>query len=342
MTAPSTLNRFRPVWWFGMLLLLILGVEHLVTTSPLFAQRPVLPMAVTFDLLVGVPLLFYFLVVRRCQLPLSSLIGVVGACLAIAFWLIPPAQQQPLRVLQFLPVVLELGTLALLMIKAHRLVQYYQLAYHQEPQFWPCAQLAIQQTLGPAGVLLVAEMEMLRYALFGWWDSPESKPTATVFSNYRESGFMAFVIMFGAALAIETTVVHLLAIQWSTRVANWLLFFDAYSLLMLLAHVHAVRLRPVLLTLSTLHLRVGFVWQLTVARAEVVAIETLRDNPTPADDLLNLTKLLFTPPNLLLTFAHPVVVQGPYRIRRTVRRAAIYLDQPQQFLKVMSLPAKPV
>lgn len=100
---------------------------------------------------------------------------------------------------------------------------------------------------------------------------------------------------------------------------------------MLVAHGQAVRLRPSLLTADTLLLNVGFIWHLTVPLGELVAIKSLRDTPEPAAGLLNLTKLLFAPPNLMLTFAQPVTIKGPYGIQRTGRRLAVYLDRPQQF-----------
>jgi hypothetical protein len=335
MTALSARDHFRPAIWFGLLFLLIISVEHTITTTILFSQRPVLPYAVTFDLLVGMPALFYWLVVRHYRLPISSLAGVVGACLALAYWLLPVAQQAPLQALHFLPAVLEGSTLLLLVAKGRRLVRSYQLAYRQQPHVWPCAQLAVQQTLGPAGVLLVAEVEMLRYAILGWWAKPEVTPHARVFSTYRKSGFTAMASMVGVALVVETAVVHLLVRLWSAQVAGGLLFLEGYTLVMLLAHGQAVRLRPVLLTADTLHLQVGFVWQLTVPVGELVAVTPLRDHPTPAPDLLTLTKVLFTPPNLLLTFSQPVTVKGPYGIQRTGRRLAVYLDQPQQFVEAL-------
>lgn len=334
MTAPYSLDRFRPLLWFGAFLLLVIGIEHTVTTSALFSQRPVFPYAVTFDLLVGIPSLFYVLVVRRYQLPLSTLAGVVGACLALTYWLLPAAQQAPLQALYFLPVLLEGITLLLLVTKSRRLVQCYRTAYRQRPHVWSCAQLAVQQALGPAGVLLIGEVEMLRYAVLGWWATPEVTQDATAFSTHRDSGFTAFAVMLGGVLVVETVVLHLLASLWSARVAGWLLFFDAYTLVMLVAHIQAVRLRPILVTTDTLYLNVGFVWHLEVALGDLVAIEPLRDNPEPATDLLNLTKLLFTPPNILLTFAQPVTVKGPYGLQRTGRRLAVYLDQPQQFIEV--------
>lgn len=337
MTIPYSLNRFRPAYWFAALALLIIGSEWFVTASAAFSQRPILPYGVTFDLLVVIPSLFYWLIVRRYQLPLSSLAGVVGACLTLTYWLLPVAQQAPLQALRFLPALLEGITLILLAAKAQRLVSCYQAAYQQQPHVWFCAQVAVRQALGPAGVLLVAELEMLRYALFGWRAKPEITLGSTPFSTYRNSGFTAFVVMLGVAIAVEAVVVHLLASLWSARVAGWLLLFDGYTLVMLLAHGQAVRLRPTLLTAHTLQLNVGFVWQLAVPLEELATIEPLRDTPKPAADLLNLTKLLFTPPNLLLTFAQPVTVQGPYGIQRTGRRLAVYLDQPQQFIAAVKL-----
>ena len=331
MTASYSLDRFRPVIWFGLALLLVIVVEHTVTTSAPFGQRPILPYAVTFDVLVGIPALFYWLVVRPYRLPLSSLAGVVGACLTLTYWLLPAAQQAPLHALYFVPAVLEGIALLLLVAKSRRLVRHYRAAYRQQPHFWPCAQLAVRQALGPAGALLLGEVEMLRYALLGWWAKPEVPRQAKAFSTHRDSGFAAFALMLAGVLIVEMAVMHLLVGLWSARVAGWLLFGEVYTLVLFVAHGQAVRLRPVLVTADALHLNVGFVWHLEVPLGEVVAVEPLRDNPEPAADLLNLTKLLFTPPNLLLTFAQPVTVQGPYGLQRTGRRLAIYLDQPQQF-----------
>mgnify|MGYP000633211140 CR=1 FL=1 len=45
---------------------------------------------------------------------------------------------------------------------------------------------------------------------------------------------------------------------------------------------------------------------------------------------------LLAAPNVLLSFAAPVVVTGPYGINRTVRCMALHLDQPQAFLAALA------
>jgi hypothetical protein len=327
--------RFGPVLLFGLLALLVLGVENAIIHHASFSQHPALPVGITIDMLVCVPALFYFLVVRPYRLPLTSMLGVLGACLALAGWLIPPAQQAPLQALRLLPALLEAGALGLAALRARRLVRAYRAAYAQEPRFWPSAQAAVR-SLGAVGELLLAELNLLRYAGLGWWATTETEARATAFSSYRESGFVALVATAIGVMLVEMTCVHLLALHWYPRLAPWLLLVDGYGAVLLVAHAHAVRLRPVLLTATELRIRTGVVWELTVPRSSLVAVELLTEAPAAGAGVLNLAKLLFATPNLLLTFADPVVAVGPYGIQRPVRRVAIYLDQPRQFVAAMA------
>lgn len=323
---------------FGLLAALVIGVEHAIVHRAGFGRHPALPLGVAVDLLVGMPALFYFLVARPYRLPLSSLVGVGSACLALAGWLLPAPQLQALRVLHRLPMLLEAATLGLAAARGRRLVRAYRAAYAREPHVWPSARAAVQ-SLGAVGQLLLAGLNLLRYAGLGWWAAPETTAPATAFSGHRESGFTALVATAAVVLTVETACVHLLARHWCPRLAPWLLFLDMYGVVLLVAHLHAVRLRPALLTPTELRLRIGFVWELAVPRAELVAVRLLPAAPAARPGVLNLAKLLFATPNLLLTFAAPVTVAGPYGIRRSARHVAVYLDQPRQFIAAAGLPA---
>ena len=339
MTSSSRLPaRFSSVFLFGILLLLVIGVENFITHHASFSQHPALPIGVTVDMLVFVPTLFYFFVVRPYRLPLTSLLGVLGACLALASWLLPADQQAPLRALRLLPALLEAGALGLMAVRARRLVRAYQAAYAQEPRVWPSMQAAVR-SLGAVGELLLAELNLLRYASLGWWATIQAEVGATPFSSHRESGFLALVSTAIGVMLVEMTCVHLLALHWFPRLAPWLLGLEAYSVVLLVAHAHAVRLQPVLLTASELRIRVGVVWEVVVPRTSLVAVELLPAAPAANAGVLNLAKLLFASPNLLLTFAEPVVAMGPYGIRRPARRVAVYLDQPRQFMAALGQPA---
>ena len=336
MTVTIASNRHRLLFLFGGLFLLIVGIEHVVTTLPIFSQRSLLPVGVTLDLVVVLPVLFYFLVARPYRLALTSMGAAVGAGLGLAYWILPLAQQAPLRALHLLPALLELLTLVVAATKFRRMQQAYRAAHAQDPRFAPSLRAAIG-ALGATGTFMLAELDLLRYAVLGWWATPETAASGQSFTNYRESGFTAFAVTVALVLAVETTVVHLLVDHWSPRVANWVLFFEVYAVVTCIAHLHAVRLRPAQLSAGVLVLRVGCMWEVTVPLSNLLAVEVLRTAPARRADTLNLTPLLFTTPNLLLTFAEPVAVAGPYGTRRTARRLAVYLDEPQPFIAATGL-----
>ena len=336
MTLTPAHSRFRPALWFAALALLLIGFEHAVTRLPVFALRPILPQAMLFDLLVVLPGLFYLLIVRRYRLPLSTVGAAVGLCLPLAYWLIPPAQMPPLRLLHWLPALLEGVTLLALAVRGRRLVRAWRAAGATETAPFPRLALALEATLGRPGIILAAEIEMLRYALLSWRDRVPVRPGAVAFSTHRESGFVALVVMGGVVMGVETAVVHLLASHWSPTVAGWLLLADVYALLFLVAHGHAVRLNPVQLTADGLDIQVGFFWQVRVPRAALQAAERLRGDLVPAPDLLNLAQPLLTAPNLLLTLAAPTAVRGLYGTQRTARRLALYVDQPAALLAALA------
>ena len=331
--TPPLILRLRPVLAFAALLVLVVGAEHAIVQRPVFAQQPALPWAVLCDVLVGLPLLFYWLVMRPYRLSPLLLGTVVGACVAMAYWLLPAPQWPPVLRLQLLPIGLEAFTLLAVATRGRRLVRAWHAAGATETQRLPRLRLAAELGLGKAGPLLIAELDMLRFAVLGWWEAvPPVPPGTAAFSSHRESGFGALLVVACFGLGIESAALHLLVRLWSPVAAGWLLVAEAYTLLLFVAHGHAVRLLPTVLTADELLVRVGFIWQLAVPRVALQTAEALRGDFAADAETLNLARPLLTAPNVMLTFAEPVVVTGPYGIQRPARRLALYLYQPQAFL----------
>ena len=118
--------------------------------------------------------------------------------------------------------------------------------------------------------------------------------------------------------------------RWSYGVALAALLLNVYTLVGFIGHLRAVLLcPPVLLTASgELLLRSGLVWRLVVPVANLTAGRCITDMPPATAGLLNLAKPLLTPPNLLLAFATPVAVVGPYGLRHQAHQFAVYVDDP--------------
>jgi len=320
--------RLGPLLLFGLLAALVVGVEHAAVHRADFNLRPALPPAVAFDLLVGLPALFYFCVVRRYRLPISTVAAAFGGSLWLAHWLLPGTTLPVLAWAGRLAAVAEVATTGYLLVRLRRVRQGYRAVQVHSADFIENLSTACQPVMGRLTEAVVTEVAMLRYALVGGWAAPEIGPADHAFPTYQKSGFVALLATFAGLSVLEATAAHLIASHWWPRGAWVLTGLSAYSVLWLLAHGQAVRCRPVLLTATALVVRVGLAWRMAIAKSQVVEVQEITDVPAAAPDLLNTARLLLTPPNLLLTLAEPQRMHGLYGLHRTVRRLAIYVDDP--------------
>lgn len=330
----------RPALGFGLLLLAVIGIEWLLVRQPVFTHQALLPAAVSFDVLVGLPVLFYLLIVRPYRLPVSTVAAAFVAAVALGYWLIPAPQQQYVRWAGQALGAVEVLTVALTLLNLRRLQRAYQTARPHTPEVAECLTTAFRQVFGRPMVPLVFELMMLYYALMSWRARPVVAAGSRVFISYRNSAFTAYLGTIALLSMAEMGALHLLLVRWSPLVAGIALVLHLYGLLLLLAHARAVRLLPVQLTTEDeLVIRVGFFWMVRLPRAALLTARLLRDTPTPAPGLLNLARPLLTPPNLLLVCATPQPVAGPYGLRRNACELALYVDDAAGLLAALALPA---
>jgi hypothetical protein len=327
LRAPA---RLGPLFLFGILVALLVAIEHAVVHWAKFSQHPALAPAVVFDLLVILPGLFYGCVVRHYQLPLSTIAAVFGGGLALSHWLLPTAGLPVLAWTGRVASVLEVGTLGYAAVRARRLRRAYQAAQTQSADFLDNLHSATEQVLGRLGGVIATEFALGRYALLGGWARPEIGTAEVAFSTYQKSGFVALLATAAGLSVVEMAAAHLVIGHWYPRVAWGLTIPSGYSLLWLLAHGQAVRCRPVLVSPQELVVRVGMIWRVAIPFSNIIGIQSIAGEPRAEAGQLNAARLLLVAPNLLLTLAAPQVVRGPYGVCRTVRRLAIYVDEPQR------------
>ena len=328
--------RPAPLVLFGLLATAIVAAEYGIVHRADFGRRPALPPAVALDLLVTLPAVFYLCLVRPYRLPLRTLLAAFGGGLALSYWLLPAAGGALLLWAGRLAAVGEVATLGYAAVRLRRVVRGYRLARRHSTDFLENLLAAGQPVLGRLTGAVMTEVALVRYAALGFWAPLQAGPSEQVFSTYRTSGFPALLAALAGLSVVEMTAAHLVVGHWHPRAAWGLTGLSVYSLLWLLAHGQAVRRRPVLLTATTLVVRTGFVWRAAIARSQLLRVQPITDVPTPAPGLLNAARLLLTPPNLLLTFAEPQPVRGLYGLRRTVRRLAIYVDEPAALRQLLA------
>ena len=336
MTTASAPIRLTPLVVFALLATALVLVEHRVAGNPTWMRHPALPAAVVCDLLLVLPALFYFAIIRPYRLPLRTLAGAFGGGLALSHWLLPAVSLSLLAWAGRVGVVLEVLAVGYTALRLRRIILNYRAARAQSADFIENIDAACRPVLGRFTEIVVTEAVMWRYALLPGSSRPEVGADAQAFSTYQNSGFTALLAVAGLLGVVEAGAAHLVVGHWYPAAAWVLTALSVYSLVLLLAHGQAVRRRPVILSAQGLAVRVGLGWRVLLPRAQVLSAQKISEAPAAAPDLLNTAALLLTPPNLLLALAAPQLVRGPYGLRRRVSRLAIYVDEPAALQRALA------
>jgi hypothetical protein len=315
----------------------VYAVEAIVVRSPDFAVHPrLLAGAVAFDLTIGVPFLYWLLVVRRGHARASTLLVVFLASFFGARLVLPVAQHG-LLAYEWLVAPLELGIIAYVIAKIRRTARGLRGAP---------ASLDVPERIAAAlhnafpepivGRLLATEITLGWYALASWRREPHAPSGAKAFSYHRANGLAALLSALVAASVVELFVVHLLVQLYSSRAAWTLSAVSAVGIVWLVGFVRAIALRPVLVFPDRLVARGGIHWTAEIPREAIDVVESgwaVRAPHTGTPGYLRITPV--AQPNVLLRLRTAVEAHGLYGRRRSVRVIAMSVDEPAALAELL-------
>lgn len=316
--------------FFLSLALTILAVELGIVSSIYFAENPgVVSLALTLDFALGIPALYYFLLVRKKQAPAITLIPVIILSLIIAGFVLPSSQQIYLDWLKKLIPVLELIVLGFVFSKIRKIAHSFHEAKRSEIYVTDALTASVKQALGnvPGLGFILTEFSLLYFAFAGWFKKySSSDPGHLPFSYHRRSGYAGVVLL---VLITETTALHLLLQRWSALAAWIFTGLSIYSAFWLLGDYHAMRLHPIVLTREFLYLRIGLRWRAVIPLAEIIDIQNFSPREKRANDYLRLT--VFGDPRFVIHCKQQVMVRGLFGIKREVSQIGLSVDDEKLF-----------
>jgi len=119
---------------------------------------------------------------------------------------------------------------------------------------------------------VVSEVQVLRYAVAGWFEEREKDPRAV--TVHERSGYGSIVACIAVLIAAESIGAHFLLQLWSVKAAWIMTALDLYALLWVFGDYHALRLRPTLIGPEAIELRYGLRWSATIARENIAALRS--------------------------------------------------------------------
>lgn len=329
----------RPLTGFALLAVCIYATALALAASPLLAEAPrLLSGAITFDLLVTAPLLYWFLVVRRTRVPALTVVPLIALGAAAAYLILPERHHGWLALAAMAAVPLaETAVLAVAVLRAGKVIRRMRAAPRAVDPV-DALREALREMLGSRVLAhaIASEVALVWYALLSWRARPRVAEGELAFTNDRKTGAAGLLFGFAVASAMEIPVVHVLIAGESETLAWVLTIASGYTLLWILGFARALRLHPVTLGTDAMRLRVGLIWDVTIPYA---AIATVEKAPLGAIDRAEpgyLHAAFAGTPQLVLNLSTPVDALGLYGWpKRGVRRVGLYVDDPTAFREAL-------
>ncbi len=322
-----------PILIFGLPLLLLAFLILLVRSS-IFQQNPAeLSFAITLDLLVTIPIL-YFLIIRKREIPKITVVSVFIVCTAIASFVIPIEHQAFLsQVKTFAIPFVELSVLTFVILKTRAIIRSFRDSDTEQLEFFDALSLACSKILpGRVGKLFATEISVIYYS-FSKFVKKEIQPNE--YTYFEKSGIKTVVYALIFIILIETFAVHLLVHKWYPTVALVLSLFSLYTCLQFFSLSKSMDRRLISIDYENqiLHLRYGFFNQTSFPFADVKSIE-LNRRTLPEDSSIVPFSALggFDSHNIIIHLKQEHTLHRIYGIENKFQALALYVDKKEEFV----------
>ena len=326
-----TLRPSVPLLAFGLgLATVYVAAFVIVSRLSRLENADLVAVGLTLDLTVVVPLLYYLLLVRRRGWPLVSLLPVFIASVLLAGKLLPASQHGLLDLMKYGVAAAEAAVVGFLIYKTVQVRREFRRRAVAGHDVYATLRESARSLLGSgAGTLVAYEVAVFYYAFCSWRERVEQDPSA--FGYHRRIGYMAVVTAVMLAALVELVAVHLLVGLWSATAAWILTGLSFYALVWLVGDTQAIRLRPIVVTAETLHVRLGLRWTIEIPREAIERVEVREGVEPPREKAAYLKAVLLGAPNCRIELKRAVEALGLYGIRRQVTTLDLQLDEPERF-----------
>jgi hypothetical protein len=332
-----TLPRVHYAWFFPISVVALLLVEYWIAQTAAFATHPdALAFAITLDVVLGIPLLGYWCLVRPRHAPATVLAPLFLLAVLIANFILPESGKRYLNGIEMALPILEIAFLFYAALKLRKSIQHYRVLRPTTVYAMDAIEQSLQQGMGkiPAIGILLIELSLLYYALGGWFKQYQpTHPGHRPFSYHLKSGYgVTIALMIGLSL-IEIVLVHLVVHQFNPTVAWILTFLTLYTVLWLIGDYQAIRLHPIVVDDTHLHLRAGMRWRVSLSLTQIHTLRALHYSERQNKTMLDCS--IAGNPKLLLELHEPVIVRGLFGIKRQTDKIAFAVDDEKAFLETL-------
>ncbi|MGD9629097.1 MAG: hypothetical protein AB7V18_07620 [Pyrinomonadaceae bacterium] len=328
----TTVTSLRPLMLKAAIVLGIGSFASAVAAGLIFEPHPYLSIAATIDLLVSVPIAYWFFI-RNTSVPKVTTVPVFIAGVLLATAVLPESDRGLLNVIVMygLPAI-ELFGLSYAGIRIFSIRRTFLKTRGSAMDTFERLRRSFAEHIYPAAVARAAAFEVgVAALLFLQWKTPRDLEK---FTYHKKNGAAALLSVFMFVLSAETLVLHLLISKWSPAAAWIITVFSIYFALQIAAHLKGVILRPIVVSADRVYFRCGV---LADSSIEISNIEHVEVISARSEDALSFTPIAeMSVPNIKLTLRSPAEVYGIYNLRNNVSKLEFYVDTPARLIDLLN------
>ena len=325
----NTLKINRNLIIFGIPFSLF-GILIFSMKSSFFTGDIVLNLAVTIDLLIIIPFV-YFLLIRKSRIPKTTVIPLMIIGLLIGSYFLPKENQEYLTLFKtwVLPII-ELTVLTYIIIKVRSVVKEYKTLSNSRPDFFSAIKSACKDIL-PEKVVspFATEVAVFYYGFFDWRKRETSINEFTYHKNSGTLGLMGGILMI---ISIETVALHFLFSNWNSTIAWVLTILSVYSAIQILGIAKSLTKRPIEVANSGVNLKYGIANEVFLSFDCIESLE-LSSKEMEKEKLIKRLSILgeLEGHNVIIKVNKEKELIGLYGFKKKFNTLLLFVDEPVEF-----------
>lgn len=318
----------KPYLALSITVLLLASLAFVSKTS--FSNSTHFLSALTVDFALVIPFI-YFLLIRKSNIPKTTVVPIFIIGLVVASYVIPKQNQTVLSLIKtwILPIV-EISVFTYVFIKVRKLILKFKKTKQDNLDFYDALKQTTKQLLPSLpGNLLAMEVSVLYYGVFKWKKNI-LKPNQ--FTYHKNSGTPTLLGALIFLIAVETVSIHLLLMKWSMIAAIIALILSVYSGFQILGFLKSLLYRPINLTNDTLYLKYGILAETTISTKNIESISHFTKDLEKDSEIKKLSPLGgLESHNLLIQLKEPEQFFGLYGTKKEYQSIVLFVDEKTKF-----------
>mgnify|MGYP000241723230 CR=1 FL=1 len=330
----KVLNVNSYLYVFGIPLAMIFSLI-LLSESSVFQQNPSkLSLAITLDLLLIVPFV-YFLLIRKKAIPKITIVTSFIIGMVVSSFILPTEEQEVLSLIKTVAIpVIELTILYFVVTKTRKIIKNYKLQNNVNIDFYEAMSLAVKEVV-PAKVasVLTTEIAVIYYCFISW---KKRILQENEFSYHNKSTSVSVILGFILVILIETFTLHHLLSKWNVIAAWVLTFLSVYTCLQMIALLKSLPKRPTFIDEKNQQvvLRYGIFSEAIIPFSNIKNVRVFEKDISE-----DKTVTIFSPlgklegVNMLIEIHQESKFNGFYGFKKKYTYLVFFVDEKHQFVK---------